>query len=221
MAQKGRRALAVVGLIFVVLVVVSIGVTTGPESTHHSAAKVVAHYANKTGQLWADVVITEAAILVGLVFFWFLRDLLPDRPLATLGFVGAVVFAMSGAVAAGIEWTLADTVKHVDPSVVQTLNALNSDLTNVMMGAGGALFLLATGIAIVRAGGFPRWLGWAGVVLGVLALPIFFIGFFGTTLWVLAASVILLTRSDATGPAGRTTAPLAEPDLRSPVTESR
>jgi hypothetical protein len=61
-------------------------------------------------------------------------------------------------------------------------------------------FLVATGIATLRTAAFPRWLGWAGIVIGLLALgtipvPPAAVGMFPFLVLALAAfSVALLRR---------------------------
>lgn len=71
----------------------------------------------------------------------------------------------------------------------------------------GAL-LLASGLVSVRTGVFPAWLGWSGVVLGVIFLLgwwLWFITVFGgilVLLWVIAISIVLVRRGGAAAPAG-------------------
>lgn len=71
---------------------------------------------------------------------------------------------------------------------------------------GLGIMLVATGLATLRYGGvLPRWLGWAGVIVGI-AIFIPFIGFvaFGLSgIWVLAASIVLYQRGSLpdSGPA--------------------
>jgi hypothetical protein len=61
----------------------------------------------------------------------------------------------------------------------------------VRSGVGPTLFLLATGIAIVKGGALAKWLGWLGIVLGVVSLT-GFIGPLPAGIWVLVASIVLL-----------------------------
>jgi hypothetical protein len=63
--------------------------------------------------------------------------------------------------------------------------------------AGLGILLFASGVATIRYGGaLPRWLGWAGAIIGV-AIFIPFVGFvaFGLSgIWVIAASIVLYQR---------------------------
>ena len=88
---------------------------------------------------------------------------------------------------------------------MQGLNVLNQDFTNIMTGLGVALFLLATGVVVIRTAALPVWLGWLAVVLGVASLVISFVGFIGIGLWILIVSVMILLRSRST--AGAIAAP--------------
>ncbi len=83
--------------------------------------------------------------------------------------------------------------------------AMLADLNTALFGLGAAfvaLYLLATGIAIVRTRALPRWLGWSALVLvpfllaaGLLSRPgPAFLAFLLFPLWVVAASVFLLLR---------------------------
>ena len=73
----------------------------------------------------------------------------------------------------------------------QTLNVLdNNDILLVAAGLGVLVF--AAGASAVRHGGLAKWLGWVGVVLGVLAFtPAGFIGFLGSGIWIVIASILL------------------------------
>jgi len=132
----------------------------------------------------------------GLFFFWYLREYLCDvasnRRLATLAFAGVILFAVSGALQAGLRLSMADAVDHVDPGVLQALNVLQNDLHTVMGGAGVAVFLVATGIAVIRNGPLPTWLGWAGVVLGVAGAVL---GAPAAALWIVISSIVILVRA--------------------------
>lgn len=203
MTSDMKRWLGIGGIAFVVLLVASAAVTPTTPSSHANAAKVVAYYhQHKTG---TEIVtyILEAAILVGVFFFWYLRDYLSEissnRRLATIGFAGAVLFAVSGGITAGIDWALADAVDHVNPTVMQSLNALQTDLPSRFTGVGVAIFLVATGIAVIRSGNpLPRWLGWVGIVFGALSLVIPFFGFVLGALWILIAGILILLRANQT-----------------------
>jgi len=171
-----QRWLEIAGIAFVVLVVVSVVVVA--ESTRQSRERGesggllpqtqvglegvdLRHRASRSSWAWVSSGSSREHLA-------FVKP--ASKPLATLGFFGALLFGVSGAVASGISWSLADSVGHVDPTVVQMLNVLNFDL-NAFVGAPGiALFLGATGVRDHQA----RWtarlarLGWCGARGGCL-----------------------------------------------------
>lgn len=199
-----KRWIALAGLLFVVLVVVAVVLGGGPPDSHASAAKIVAFYRKHKSGVQANAYLLELAVFVGLFFFWYLRDLVTtveaNRRLATIGFAGVVVFAVSGGLTAGINWTLADAVNHVGPTTMQTLGVLQNDAIVFLTGAGQAVFLIATGITLVRSAVLPRWLGWIGIVLGAVALVIPFFGALPTGVWVLITSIVILVSERGVAP---------------------
>jgi hypothetical protein len=101
MTPRMPRLVAISGLIFVALVAASIFVVPNAPDSHASASKDVAYFhAHKTAVGVAGHLIL-LAIVVGLFFFWYFRNLIGATPatknVATVGFAGAVLFAASGA----------------------------------------------------------------------------------------------------------------------------
>jgi len=192
---RSQRWLGLAGLLFVVLVVVTFPLSPSL-SSHANPAKVVSYAHQHKGAYTASGLIVGLAVIEGLFFFWYLRDYLCDlgvsRRLVTIGYAGVVLFAASGALNAGVRLSMADAVDHVDPVVMQGLNVLQQNINFVMGGAGVAVFLLATSVAIVRSRALPPWLGWVGVVLGVVGTVI---GAPAAALWVLIVSIVILVRA--------------------------
>ena len=57
---------------------------------------------------------------------------------------------------------------------------------------GMGAFLLGAGIASIRGGVLSTWIGWAAVVIGVLAVtPVGFFAFLAGLAWVLVVSILL------------------------------
>jgi hypothetical protein len=77
---------------------------------------------------------------------------------------------------------------------------LQNDGSTFVTGAGQAVFLVATGIALIRTGVLARWLGWVGVVLGIVALAIPFVGPLPAGVWVLIASIVILVSARGGAP---------------------
>src|SRR5438270_1578794 len=108
MSTEQTRGVAVTGLVFVVLIVVSIFVLPGPPNAHATAAKVVSYFHDHKSSARVEAYVIGLAVFVGVGFFWYLRDLVStipeNRSLATVGFAGGLLFGASGTIAAGIYW---------------------------------------------------------------------------------------------------------------------
>jgi hypothetical protein len=60
--------------------------------------------------------------------------------------------------------------------------------------------LIASGLAGLNTRVLPRWLSWAGLVIGLAFLtPVGIIAFFVFPLWILAASIMLYGRGRSLG----------------------
>ncbi|MBV9661355.1 MAG: DUF4386 family protein [Acidimicrobiales bacterium] len=199
METSTKRSLAYGGLLFVAIVVVAV-VIASPPSTNATADKVMSYYHAHQGITYASAYLITLAVLVGIPYFWFLREHLArtateGRKLLTIGFAGAILFAVSGLLGAGMKFVLADGshAGNIPSATLQALNLLQQDFNTPANAAGTALFLIPTGLAIVRAGGLPRWLGWVGIVLGIISAT-GFAGPIGVGLWILAASITTLVQ---------------------------
>ena len=205
-----KRWVAAGGLLFVAMIVAVTALSGSAPDATDSVSKVASYYATHKNNAHVASYLLEAAVIVGLWFFWYLRNLLvdagADARLTTLGFVGAVVFGVGGAVAGGTMLVMADSVNHVTPATLQGLSVLQQDLNTTLGAVGPTVFLFATSVAILRSGAMARWVGWLGIVMGVVSLPAF-IGPVPAGVWVLVASIVLLASpSPATSRAAVATA---------------
>jgi hypothetical protein len=192
-----RRWVAFGGLLFVILMIIAVtAISSAPDNTA-SAAKVLSYYTQHKNSGYVAAILLEVAVVVALWFFWYLRNLLidagADARLTTLGFAGAVVFGIAGGVGGGMKWVMSDAVSHVTSATLQGLNAVEDDLNTILTGAGAALLLFATGIAIIKSGALPKWVGWLGIVAGAVSLAP--TGPVPLAVWVLVASVVLAVSS--------------------------
>ncbi len=204
-----RRWVALGGLLFVILVVPAVMVIASAPDNTASMAKVLTYYTHHKTSGYVIAILLEAAVAVALWFFWYLRNLLvdagADARLATLGFAGAILFGVGGGLGGGMRWVLSDSVGHITPAALQGLNALQADLNTIVSGAGTALLLFATSIAIIRSGAMAKWLGWLGIALGVVDL-ITMLGPVPVAIWAFVASIVLVAsgRRAALAPAATT-----------------
>jgi hypothetical protein len=195
------------GVLYVVLFVVGvITMFSGIPDSDAPPAQVIRWYAdsghrNKENIGW---------LLVGLgVFFlvWFVAalrravaDIDGDGVLASLVTIGGGIYASLAFVASSLEVGIRtmsdDTYQHrVYPELIH----LADDAGWVIHSAGAAgmsLMIIAASLAFMR-GTWPRWAGWLGVIVGVLALAslVFFPQFLFLA-WVLVVSLLMFLRPD-------------------------
>jgi hypothetical protein len=118
-----------------------------------------------------------------------------EAPLSATVLVGASVLAVGAAIDATILLAIAETADDIEPTSVQTLQALwDNDWLPVALGL--LVFLISSGLSILRTGALPRWLGWVALALAVLGFtPIGFAAFLGTAIWIVVVSVMLALRA--------------------------
>ena len=112
---------------------------------------------------------------------------------------------------AGYVWTLAQGAGHLDSSAAQAVNALsnNAVATNT---AGMIVFGIAAGVAILRGGLLPRWLGWVAIAMAVVVVtPAEGFSFIALVIWMPIVSIMIWIQGsrtqqepdrDGPGPAG-------------------
>jgi hypothetical protein len=202
MANRRDWLVPLTGLLFIVLVFVGFAVTgEPPEAKSHSGKEIAAFYVDNKSSVQIGAAIAAVACVALVFFFSYVRSRLREAEAARAGaglgmlpnvaFAGAVIFAAGVAVDSTVLFATADAAKKIDPTAVQALQALY-DNDFLPIGLGVALMMLGSGLAIVRHGGLPVWLGWAAVLFGVISVtPIGFAGFIGAGLWVLVSSVVM------------------------------
>lgn len=190
------------GLAFFALTIVVFTVFGEPPDADEPAQEIVDFYVDNEGAQIASGLLEGIAatlfVFFGAVVRRALRAAEGERSvLADVAFAGTIVFAVGLAIDATITFALAETAADIDPSAVQALTALwHNDF--VPLAVGIQIFLLGSGIAIVRYGTVPRWIGWVAIVLTVLALtPIGFVAFIGSGILIAIMSVALAMRAKA------------------------
>jgi Domain of unknown function (DUF4386) len=213
-----ERWAALGGVLYVVLFVVGTIFLVGDEpSGDASPADVVRWYADSGHR--DRISIGWVLVGLGLFFFlWFLAALrttllrlVGDGFLVTLATVGGAVYAalaLAGiAVNMGIKTMSDDTYHHqVYPELIHAANDAGYVL-HATGGVGIGAMMIAASLAVLRARALPVWLGWIGVVAGIIALAsIIFFPWFVIALWLLGASGLLFLanspgRASASAPA--------------------
>ena len=197
-----ERYAPLTGIVFVVLVVIAAIIGGETPDTNDSTLSVVRWWQdNDTSQIWANAIAGWSTIFL----VWFggsLRVALrrtegePGR-LSLVSFGGALLIAAGLLSFAGFGFAaadVADDVPNVAPTVIQTLSVLSTDFFLLVAGGTG-LFMIATGVAVVRFGALPTWMGYVAVIVGIAAVtPAGFFAFLVTGIWILIASVMLYQR---------------------------
>ncbi len=209
-ADKPRPLALLSGVVFVVLVVVAFVVLGGDTpDVKASGAKVASYYSDHNDREGAAVFVLVVATLFAAIFVGYLWATLrwasASPAWSAVAVVGGIVAIAGFLVAAGVHLALTEAAdKHYSPDALRVLNALDSD-SFFGFGAGMALLMLGTGAALVTSSVFPSWLGWVGVVLGVLGFtPVGFFVFILSGLWVIVLSILCysrLSRGEEAGPA--------------------
>jgi hypothetical protein len=205
---KFWSGLGLLGGAYAVLFVIANFLITQPGSGSTGAAVVKYYHDRQTSEMVG--VFAAAFAVVALAFFLAaLRRRLSGtddgRLLANVVTAGGAVYAVGLMMMAATVVALVDAANNNLAGPAQTLNVFSNDLW-VPAIAGLAMLGLGTGVAALRSATLPKWLGWASVVFGVMALagPVGAIAFLVSPLWALVTGIVIM-RSP------RTATVLAEP----------
>jgi hypothetical protein len=207
------RWAALGGIVYVVLFVIgTIVLYSGAPGSDSSPAKIIDWYRDsghrdRVGIGW---------IIAGLgVFFflWFLSALRrtvrrlegEDGFLTSLTTIGGAVYATLAFAALAVNMAIRtmsdDTFHHtVYPGLIHAADDA-SYLLHATGGAGAAAMILAASLAAMRARAVRTWVGWLGIVAGILALAsILFFTQLAIAIWILIVSGALFLRGDRGSP---------------------
>ncbi|HZL07376.1 MAG TPA: hypothetical protein VFE45_18505 [Coriobacteriia bacterium] len=200
MTRSREWLVPLTGVGFVLLGVVSFIVGGEPKSADEPVREIVDYYVDNKDSIQVAAFIGVAATLLLVFFGAYLRGVLraaaPEGEILSLvSFLGLVVVAVGFAIDTTILIALSEAADDIDPAAVQSLQALwDNDFVPLVLGV--LMFLWATGLAVIRTGALPKWLGWVMVVLGVVALtPIGFVAAIGAAILVLVLSILLSVRA--------------------------
>jgi hypothetical protein len=158
-------------------------------------------------------------VLAAATIAWFggclrvaLRSSEPDPGrLSAVAFGGSLIAATGILIFAGVDFMLGETVGDVPPEITQTFSIMDENFFFPVAG-GFIIMLLASGLATLRTGVLPTWLGWVSILMAVVMLtPAGFAGFLATLLWIPLVGVILYLREGSGAPAAPSAAPLENP----------
>ena len=208
MNQSAVRWLPLTGIVSVLLIIV--GVLFGePPDASNPPQEIVDFYVDNQTKLQLGTIVFAIAMILFVSFASYLRTVL-DRGegstgiLSLVAFGGAVIFAVGGAIDGMILFGITEAVDDLEPTQVQTLQALwDNDWMPLLLGI--TTFVLASGLSIIRHKSLPVWVGWLALVIGVVGLtPVGWIAFMATGIWILIVGVLLLIGE------GRASTPVVE-----------
>ena len=209
----GSRGSAWFGIVAAVLYVAGVMLMFAPtpnDKHRKSPTKYAADYqrffadGDKRAMVIFGVYVVILATIAFVVFGSHLRDRLAAAGAARAGrltFAGAILFAaltMVGALA--FAWIPGSIAFGNGPVPTGEINYLAPQLAYgfLLVGgmAGAALTLCVGGVAGARTKALPAWLGWAGLVIGVIVFVIgsWFMPVLLFVLWTIVAAIVCLRR---------------------------
>jgi hypothetical protein len=192
------RYIPLTGLLFVFLVLIGGPVLEGSTpSASSSGAHVISFYTAHQARERAAAVALAFAFVAFLLFVGALRGRWRRAPrseaLTAVMLAAATVVVAGQTATAGIGYALADAPEKMSAPTAQALNLLANDL--VLTSAAGFLtFGLTAGLAVLRGGVAPAWIGWLAIVTGVLFVipPIEVLGLLLLLVWTATTGVLLV-----------------------------
>jgi hypothetical protein len=177
----------------------AVAIVTNAPGSDASGKDVIAFYVAQGRTQQVGVILLALAFVFFVFFAGSLRAHLRQTPeveaLSALVLAGAVLETAGQTAGAGYIWTLAQDSGRLDPSAALGLNALSNDsvITNT---AGMIVFGIAAGVAILRSGRLPRWLGWVAIAMGIVVMtPLEGFAFLALVIWMVIVSILIWRRS--------------------------
>jgi hypothetical protein len=201
-----ERLAPLTGVVFVAIAVAVFAIGGSTPGDHDTAEQVQAFY----GQHHDKHMILAFSLAISIPFLLFfvsslryeLRRAGGTGQLANAAFAGGVLAAVGFGILSFVHYALADAADSANTiGTTQVLNVLdNNDYLPVAAGLGVLVF--GAGLSTLRHGGLPRWLGWVGVVVGVVIFtPAGFFGFLASGIWIALAGILLTQARQSAAPA--------------------
>jgi hypothetical protein len=198
--MKITKFLPLSGIVFVLLVVISVLLGGSTPGSTESGAKVASYYDAHNARLFIESFLIAASALFIVVFgATLVRVLSPataqdgersiwDRVVVA----GSALVAAAFMFVATVNFALADGATKVSEAALQALNLVENNSWVFFNSALGVLMLGAAGAWLTSARGY-RWLGWVALVLAIaLFIPFAdFIALLASGLWIVVASIVL------------------------------
>ena len=204
MERSSREWLVpLLGVLFLVLLIASFIIQGEPKDASHPADEVKNWYLDNKDSAEISAFIGTVAAAALIFYGAYLRKVLAvaqgegaEAMLPILVLIGLTVVAVGGAIDNMLMFATAERADDIPAGSVQTIQAIwDNDFLPLAMGV--LVFNWSVGLAVLKSGALPKWMGWAAVVFGVLGLagPIGFVGVMGAALWVIVSSIMLSLRA--------------------------
>jgi hypothetical protein len=185
------------GVLFVVVLIVAFALGgEPPDAADEPVQEVVDFYADNEDSVFIGGVLQGIGGALLIFFGGYLYKRLRAagaEASAAVAFGGLIALAVGIALDGTINIALTELVngdEGPDEGAVQALGVLwTNDFLPLAMGM--AVFLWGTGVAVVRHGGLPTWMGWVAIVAAITAIsPAFFVAGIVAALLVLVSSIM-------------------------------
>ena len=219
MTDRWSRLAPLTGVLFAVLAVAA-AFSNSAESPEASAsrAKVLAYYVGHRSEVETSAILFALAFLVVVLFAGALRSYLrrtaTAEGLSALVLAGGIMMAVGALVGTGIEYGVAHNLRSFTVQELHLLNFLSDEMFLPVL-AGGFVFGICAGIAILRGAALPKWLGWAAIVIGIATIvpPASFPALLAFVVWSIVVSILMYLRLGAPSEAGASTTQAAQPGI--------
>ncbi|MGO9247293.1 MAG: hypothetical protein ACLQQB_10305 [Solirubrobacteraceae bacterium] len=213
MTDRWSKLAPLTGVLFAVLAVAAV-VTNNSESPEAKAGpvKVVAYYTAHRSEVQTSAILFGLAFLVLVLFAGALRAYLrrtaAAEGLGALVLAGAILMAAGALTGTGIEYGLAHNIHSLGLQEARTLNFIGQELFLPVL-AGGFVFGICAGLAILRGAALPKWLGWVAIVIGIATLipPSSFPALFAFLVWSIVVAILMYMRTGVPASAGAGASP--------------
>jgi hypothetical protein len=217
MTDRWSKLAPLTGVLFALLTVGAI-VTNGESSPEANAGalKVFVYYTKHRSEVQTSAILFALAFLVLVLFAGVLRSYLrrtaAAEGLGSLVLAGAVLMAAGALVGSGVEFGLAHNIHSLSMEEARTLNFVSDELFLPVL-AGGFVFGVCAGIAILRGAALPTWLGWVAIVIGIVTIvpPASMVALLAFMVWTLVVSILMYLRTGVPADAGAASALPATP----------
>lgn len=196
-----ERLAALAGVVAVLLWVVSVVMQETSGLPDEDPISTLRWFNEETNTILASAFVFMLGSLFFLIFVGALRFHLlaaegPGAFLTAISFGAGLATAVLTLLIQGPNLAAAISAEELTAHAALTLSVID-DAFFVAAELMAALFLVATGLVILRYGPLPRWLGWASLVIALWMLipPVGWAGLLlGFTLWTVLVSVLLWMR---------------------------